>query len=151
MSAKSKNSPRDIRRPVAPAILERARRIAADYRIALEFADGEYYGHSMELPGAMGDGKTPDECVTSTREAAAALVAYLLEKGQTPPLPAREGARTEQVNIRLSAEEKAAIEAIATRFGFRGISDYVRTAAIAGFMGFSPAKDVPHKGHHASM
>lgn len=151
MSAKSKNSRKqDIRRPFPPAILERAHRIAADYRIAIEFEDGEYYGHSMELPGAMGDGKTPDQCVAATREAAAVVVAYMLEKGQTPPLPAREGARSEQVNIRLSVEEKAAIEAIATRFGFRGVSDYVRTAAIAGFSGPVIPKASTAKTDHPS-
>ena len=66
----------------------------------------------------MGDGKTPDQCVARTHEAAAALVAYMLEKGQIPPLPARQGARSQQVNIRLSVQEKAAIKALSIRFGF---------------------------------
>ncbi|MGA2496198.1 MAG: type II toxin-antitoxin system HicB family antitoxin [Tepidisphaeraceae bacterium] len=133
MSAKSKSSRKNIRRPFDPAILERARKIADTYRIAIEFEDGEYYGYALELTGAMGDGKTPDECIKATREAATVVVAYMIEEGQSPPLPAREGVRTEQVNVRLSIDEKVAIESAAKQMGFRGISDYIRSAAIAGF------------------
>lgn len=97
--------------------------------------DGEYYGRGLELPGAMDDGSTPDECVTHTREAMVAMVAYMLEEGRMPPPPASEGARTEQVNVRLTAEEKLAMEQTAQRKGYRGISDYVRAAALAGMKG----------------
>jgi len=57
-------------------------------------------------------------------------VAYLLEEGQRPPTPATDGRRTMQVNIRLTAEEKALLEVTAQRKGFSGLSDYVRAAAI---------------------
>ena len=54
------------------------------------------------------------------------------EQGETPPPPAGEGARTEQVNIRFSAEERLALETAARQQGFRGVSDYVRAAALSG-------------------
>jgi uncharacterized protein (DUF1778 family) len=57
-------------------------------------------------------------------------VAYLLEEGQRPPTSAREGTRTAQVNVRLTAEEKVLLEATAKRKGFSGLSDFVRAAAI---------------------
>jgi predicted RNase H-like HicB family nuclease len=134
MSAKRKDvqAKRDaIDRPFDPAILKRARQIADRYQVVVRYEDGKYYGRGLELPGAMDDGKTPDECVTNTREAMVAVVGYMLEEGQTPPLPASEGARTEQVNVRLTAEERLAMEQAAQRQGFRGLSDYVRAAALA--------------------
>jgi hypothetical protein len=82
------------------------------------------------LPGIHADGKTVDQCVKNTREAFAGWVAYLLEEGQRPPMPAREGTRTTQVNVRLTAEEKVLLEATAKRKGFTGLSDFVRAAAM---------------------
>ena len=77
-----------------------------------------------------GDGKTANQCIENTREALTAAVAYLLEEGQRPPQPASEGTRTMQVNVRLTAEEKALLEVTAKRKGFTGLSDYVRAAAM---------------------
>lgn len=98
----------------------------------IRFEDGAYYGRSLEMPGAMDDGKTPDECVRKAREAMTVAVAVMLESGQTPPLPALEGRRTQQVNIRLSPEERVLIEESARARGFRGISDYMRSLALSG-------------------
>jgi predicted RNase H-like HicB family nuclease len=120
-------------RPFAPEILRRAEEIARRYQVIVWFDEecGEYYGRGVELPSAMGDGATPDACVAHTREAFVALVAYMLEEGQSPPPPAIEGVRTEQVNVRLSAEEKLVLETAAQSQGYRGISDFVRAAALS--------------------
>jgi predicted RNase H-like HicB family nuclease len=115
-----------------PVLLARARKIAEQYRIILEpDEDAGYIGHPLELPGCYDDGKTPDECVANVIDAATTLVAYMFEEGRTPPVPATEAKRTEQINVRLTEEEKLRIEAAAKRDGFRGISDFVRAAAIA--------------------
>lgn len=132
MSVKSRSSRKAIDRPFDPAVMAKAMRAVEDYRITIECVDGEYFGQCVEIPGARGDGATADACLKQTRESAAAVAAYMLEKGQSLPLPAREGVRSEQVNVRLSADEKAAIAANAERFGFKGLADYMRTAAIAG-------------------
>lgn len=135
MSAKSKDSRdaqgRRLDRPFDPAVLAEARRIAADYEVALWSEDGVWYGHGVEFPTAYGDGKTPQECIASTREGLVAGVAYMLEKGERPPRPARWGERTEQVNIRLSAEERLLLDNRSRAGGFSGLSDYVRTVALA--------------------
>lgn len=55
-------------------------------------------------------------------------VAVMLELGKR--LPAARGQRTAQVNIRLTPEEKMALEEAAAQRGFRGISDYVRATAL---------------------
>jgi predicted RNase H-like HicB family nuclease len=128
-SAKSKNS-KAIDRPFAPEVLSRARKLAERYKIVIEQEDGEYYGHALEVPGARDDGATPNECVARTRQAVITMVAYMIEQGEVPPVPASEGQRTEQVNVRLSVEEKMAIEAAARRKGFKGMSDYMRAAAL---------------------
>jgi hypothetical protein len=97
--------------------------------------DGEYVGRGLEYPECVGIGPTAGAAVEETRAAMVAGVVVMLERGQSPPAPASEGARTEQVNIRFSAEEKLALETAARQQGFRGVSDYVRAAALSGSRG----------------
>ena len=130
-SAKSKSSSKRVDRPFDSALLRRAREIADGYQIILHREDGLYYGRGLELPGAMNHGKTPDDCVRATREVLATAVACMLEAGQTPPAPASENKRTEQINVRLTPEEKLLLEEAARNKGFRGISDFVRSASLA--------------------
>ena len=127
---KQKNSRKDIARPFEPKIMDAARRIANSYDIVLRFEDGEWYGHALEYPEAMGDGKTEAACVRATRQALTAAVATMLEDGQTPPPPARQGHRSAQVNVRLTPEEKAVLESKASSKGFRGLSDVIRTTVL---------------------
>jgi len=119
-------------RPFAPHVLQRAREIAEQYAVILQ-PDPElgYLGRGLELPLVMDDGKTPDECIRKTREAFVAAVATMLETGHIPPAPATEQRRQEQVNIRLTAEEKLLLEEAARAKGFRGISDFVRSTTLA--------------------
>jgi predicted RNase H-like HicB family nuclease len=132
MSGRSRNSEKaaDPARPFDPDILRRAREIAAEYEIVVWFEDGEWYGRGLELPHTYGDGKTPAACIASVREGLVATVATMLEDGEKPPAPARAGERTEQVNIRLTPSERALLENRSRAGGFRGISDFVRAAAL---------------------
>jgi predicted RNase H-like HicB family nuclease len=130
MSVKSKGSAKAIDRPVEPRVMAKARAIAEEYQVILSCEEGHWYGRGLELPNIHGDGKTVSQCVANTREAFSGWVAYLLEEGQRPPTPAREGTRTMQVNVRLTAEEKALLETTAKRKGFSGLSDFVRAAAM---------------------
>lgn len=116
--------------PFVPAIMEAAREAAKGYQIIVEWEDGHWYGRGLELPQVFGDGAKPEACIASTREALAAAVAYMLEQGQQPPAAAKEGKRTTQVNVRLTAEEKAILEGTARRKGFEGLSDFMRAAAL---------------------
>jgi predicted RNase H-like HicB family nuclease len=138
MSAKSKTSHRpkpsnksDPRRPFDPAVLDRAGELAAQYKLVMWFEAGEWYGRGLEVPDAMNDGKTPEECVRNVRDILTTHVAAMIERGETPPVPSTEQIRSEQVNIRLTPEEKLAMETAAQRQGFRGLSDYVRAAGVA--------------------
>jgi predicted RNase H-like HicB family nuclease len=119
-----------LKAPFEAGILESARRIVRAYDLIVRYEDGEWYGHALEYPEAMGDGKTVDACVRATREALAVAVATMLEAGQAPPPPAREGYRSAQVNIRLTPEEKAVLESKAKSKGFRGLSDFIRTSVL---------------------
>jgi predicted RNase H-like HicB family nuclease len=130
MSKKSVKSSKAINRPFDPEILKKARKIAESYQIVLHYEDGEYYGRGLEYPYAMNDGKTPDECVAATRDILTTAVAAMLENGEIPPPRASERKRTEQVNVRLTAEERMLLEEAATSQGFRGISDFVRAASL---------------------
>ena len=85
---------------------------------------------TRELEQVYADGKTPDECVRETRFALTGVVARLMEKGQTPPAPAGEQARDQQINIRVSGAEKLLLEEAARSKGFRGVSDFVRSTTL---------------------
>jgi predicted RNase H-like HicB family nuclease len=90
MSTTKKPKPRRedvIDRAFSSTILKRAKAIAERYQVVMWFEAGEFYARGVELPGAGGDGKTPDECMRSTRESLTALVAYMLEIGEKPPVP----------------------------------------------------------------
>jgi predicted RNase H-like HicB family nuclease len=125
-----KKSKLRIDRPFAPEILRQAKELAEKYRIVLSWEDGEYFGAALEMPLVMGDGKTPDECVTNTREAIVAVIAFMLEEGDEIPLAGGELKREQQVNVRLTTPEKLQIEDAARREGFRGVSDFVRSASL---------------------
>jgi len=133
MSAKPKKSSKKlaIDRPFDPAILCEARAIADAYHLILHFEDGEFYGRALEMPHVMNDGKTPDECVKNTRDILTTAIAFLMETGEPVPAPANEAKRTEQVNIRLTPEERLILEETARRRGFRGVSDFVRSVSLA--------------------
>jgi predicted RNase H-like HicB family nuclease len=130
MSVASKKRSKAIGRPFAPEILRKARQIAESYQIILHEEDGEFYGRAVEMPHVMNDGATPDRCVAATRDILTTAVAYLLETGQVPPPPAGEKKRTEQINIRVTSEEKLVLEEAARSKGFRGLSDFVRSASL---------------------
>jgi predicted RNase H-like HicB family nuclease len=124
---------RAINRPFAAEVLARAESLAGKYQIIVRFDEEEleYYGRCLELPNALGDGETPDACVASTREAIVALVGFMIERGERVPVPATSENRTEQINIRVTASEKLVLEEISGRRGFRGVSDFVRSAALS--------------------
>jgi predicted RNase H-like HicB family nuclease len=142
MSVKSKTSRKqkpaaspsnglDPCRPFDRGVLDRAGKLAAQYKLVIWFEDGEWYGRGLEVPDAMNDGKTPEACVRNVRDILTTHLAAMIERGETPPAPSNEQLRSEQVNIRLTPEEKLAMETAAQRQGFRGLSDYVRAAGVA--------------------
>ncbi|HEY2584417.1 MAG TPA: hypothetical protein VGI81_01485 [Tepidisphaeraceae bacterium] len=132
MSKKSKTFQKVIDRRFDAGVLRRSRDIAGKYQVILQHEGGEYIGRGLELPNAYEDAKTADECVRKTREMFVTVIATMLEDGEVPPPPASAGKRTEQVNVRLSAEEKLVLEASARRRGYAGLADYIRVVAIAG-------------------
>lgn len=131
MPGLSKNSSKKkaVERPFEASVLEKARATAGEYRYLVDREDDVYFGNTMEMPYVMADGPTMEEAITATREATITAIATLLEKGETPPVPASQNRRTEQVNIRLTPEERFQIDAAARREGFRGVSDFMRAQA----------------------
>jgi predicted RNase H-like HicB family nuclease len=121
---------KSISRPFAASVIVEAERIIEEYDFVLRHEDGEWYAHALEYPEAMGDGKTIEQAVAAAHEALMAAVCTMLEIGQRPPFPARSGKRTEQVNVRLTVEEKAFLESRAKSRGFRGLSDFIRAGAL---------------------
>ena len=133
MSGKLKSSKgKRIDRPFAPKILAEARALADRYQVVVWFEDGEYHGRGVELPFTFGGGKTPGACVENTRRGFVLDAASMIEAGETPPAPAAEGKRDQQINVRVTSEEKLILESAARRAGAAGLSDFVRSRALAG-------------------
>ena len=111
-------------------VLAKARKIAATYQIIIEpDPDAGYVARSLQLPGVLADGPTLVQCVKGIAFALETVIAAMLEAGKTPPA-APTGTRSEQVNIRLTTVEKHQLESEATRGGFTGLSDFVRSVAL---------------------
>jgi predicted RNase H-like HicB family nuclease len=111
-------------------ILSHARRAVDDYRFAFWREDGRYVGQCVEMD-TLGVGDTVEQCIAQAKSLAITGVAVLLESGKRAPLPSRTQPRNVQINIRLSPDEKRAIEEAAIKGGFRGISDYLRIRGLA--------------------
>ncbi len=129
MRSKSRSAKPD--RPFDAALLARAREVVDGYNLVIHREDGAYYGRALEMPGVMADGPTPAKCLQNTMEILVTSVATLLEAGRVPPLPASDERRDEQVNVRLTKLEKATFEDAARSRGFRGLSDFIRSAALS--------------------
>ena len=111
--------------------MRKATKISADYRIILERNERlGFIGSSVELPTVFADAKTPEKCYRVTADALMVAIATMIECGQRPPQPASAGRRTEQVNVRLTAEEKLLFANAAMNLGFKGISDFIRNTAL---------------------
>jgi predicted RNase H-like HicB family nuclease len=112
-------------------VLRRAKEIASGYRLVIQRSPRlGYVGTSTEFPGVMADGPTPQACVEATILAHTALVATMLEAGEQPPVSADPSLRKEQINIRVTAEEKLRLEDAAQQRGFRNVSEFLRTTAL---------------------
>ncbi|MEM8782534.1 MAG: hypothetical protein AAGE65_06700 [Planctomycetota bacterium] len=111
---------------------KKAQKLAAKYTFLSRYDadEGSYFGRTLEMPLVMADGESPEACLKNTMEATTLAVAAHLEGGERPPLPVSEQKRTAQLNVRLTADEKLRIEEAARAAGFRGVSDFVRTAAL---------------------
>ena len=120
-----------LNKPFKESIVRKAGKIVADYRIILERNERlGFIGSSVELPTVFADAKTPEQCYKAVQDALMVAVATMIECGQRPPQPASAGRRTEQVNVRLTAEEKLLFANAAMNLGFKGISDFIRNTAL---------------------
>jgi predicted RNase H-like HicB family nuclease len=119
----------DIDAPFDPAILQHAHEIALTYRYIIRpSASLGFTGRTLEMPLVMADGKTPEECIRKTVFGTETAVATMLERGESPPSSGMK--RNEQINIRLTSEEKVLLEEESRRKGYRGLSDFVRAVAL---------------------
>jgi hypothetical protein len=117
-------------KPFNRNILSKARRRVEDYRFAFWREDGRFIGQCVEMD-TLGTGKTVEACIAEAKALAVTGAAYMLESAKRPPLPARSQRRNLQVNIRLSPDEKTALEQAASNGGFRGVSDYLRIRGLS--------------------
>jgi len=128
---RTKMEPMDLKQSLKATILRKAKKIAGEYRITIERNERlGFIGSSVELPTVFADAKTPEQCYKATQEALMVAVSTMIERGQRPPQPASAKKRYEQVNVRLTSEEKILLSNVASSLGFKGISDFIRNAAL---------------------
>lgn len=131
LEMRTKIQPMDLKQSLKTAVLRKAKKIAGQYRITIERNERlGFIGSSLELPTVFADARTPEQCYKATQEALMVAVATMIEHGQRPPQPASEKKRNEQVNVRLTSEEKILLSNVASSLGFKGISDFIRNAAL---------------------
>lgn len=131
LSRKSSKGRRRLDRPFPPEVVKKANAIAGAYKLLLDpQPSGSFVGRALEFPTVFERGADAEECVRNTRQALSVALAALLEIGQRPPMPASEAGRQAQINIRVSLEEKERLAESARQAGFRGVSDFVRAAAL---------------------
>jgi predicted RNase H-like HicB family nuclease len=123
-------------RDLAPLLDAKTRKqaaaIAGQYSIILRPHERlGFVAHAIEMPLVFADGHTERACLAAIRQALTAGVAVMILENETPPAPISENRRETQVNVRLTAEEKVLLEETAKRRGYRGLSDFVRAAALA--------------------
>ena len=118
--------------PFARSIIREAKAIADQYRLIVRPNDnGRFKANVLELPLVFAHGATASESLEKCQEMARFALSCMLEAGERPPAPMGENKRSEQVNIRLSLEEKLRFEEAARQQGFRGVSDFIRAATLA--------------------
>jgi predicted RNase H-like HicB family nuclease len=119
-----------LERPFESEIWAHADEVAGAYRFVLEpdRLHG-WIGKVLEFPTVFERGATPEDCLRRTREALRVAVAVMLERGETPPV-AMPDARNQQVNVRLTPDEKLLFEGAARQGGYRGMSDFLRAAGL---------------------
>lgn len=130
--AGKRNQALAVDRPFDAQLLRRAATIAEKYAFLVQpHAGVGYLARGLEMPNVFADGPTVEDCVRSIREALTVATATLLEMDETPPPPSsNQEERREQINIRLTLEEKLRLEEAARSRGFRGISDFVRSSTL---------------------
>jgi len=130
-SEKKTKKPIDLKKSLKASVLRKAKKISSEYCVTIGKNDRlGYIGSAVEFPTVFADAKTPEACYKATEEALMVAVAVMLENGQRPPQPASAGHRSEQVNVRLTAEEKLLFSNAAMNLGFKGISDFIRNTAL---------------------
>ena len=128
---KMTKKPIDLKKTLKASVLRKAKKISDEYCITIEKNDRlGFIGSAVEFPTVFADAKTPEDCYKATEEALMVAVATMIEAGKRPPQPASAGHRTEQVNVRLTAEEKLLFSNAAMNLGFKGISDFIRNSAL---------------------
>ena len=111
---------------------------ARPYSFALtEGEDGVYTAQVLELPGAISEGDTPQEALTNGRNALAAVIAAMLDRGQEIPEPfeSREFSGTTQLRMPPSLHARAV--ALARRDNV-SLNRFL-SAAVAHYVGYNEA------------
>lgn len=131
-SAGAKEADLPLDRPFEATVWSRAEEIASRYGFLVQpHEEVGFLARGLEMPNVFADGETPEACMRSIREALTVATATMIEQGEAPPAPADDSVRREQINIRVTAEEKLRLEEAARSKGFRGISDFVRSTTLS--------------------
>ena len=99
--------------------------------------DGVYTVQVLEVPGAISEGDTPEEALTNGRDALAAVIAAMLDRGQAIPEPfeLREFSGTTQLRMPPSLHARAV--ALARRDNV-SLNRFL-SAAVAHYIGYNEA------------
>jgi predicted RNase H-like HicB family nuclease len=122
---------RDLAFIAKESSLRKAEKIVNGYKIIIDPNEKfGFVGSAVEFPNGFGKGNTQEDCLKDTRQILILAIGVMLDNGGTPPEPMSTQCRTAQINVRVNQFEKDLISKAAVRLGFRGIGDFLRTAAM---------------------
>jgi antitoxin HicB len=99
--------------------------------------DGVYTVQVLELPGAISEGDTPDEALANGRDALAAVIAVMLERGQEIPEPFESRVFSGTTQLRMPPSLHARAVALARRDNV-SLNRFL-SAAVAHYIGYNEA------------
>jgi len=112
------------------AIFQKAVELARSYHIVVrESATGGFIANCAELPVSIHRDQAED-ALKAARHAAEVGIATILEDGEEPPAPIEFHRRTEQVNVRMSVEDKRLIQKACEAKGISSLSEFFRRSTV---------------------
>lgn len=115
-------------------VRKRATNLVQQYSIVMTTSvDNLYHVRFAEFAEISVSGTDIETCIVNLRDAGVTHVLQLLRDDKNVPRPLQNLTRREQVNVRLTSEEKVVIASAARKRGKR-ISDYMRARALDGLM-----------------
>lgn len=114
----------------SPELVQRARDIVQNYSMFISpHSKKGFRGRSVEFPEILVHAPDRASCLKKLEQVLTQVVLTVLKDGGTVPRPS-DGRMTEQLNFKLTFDQKLLVENLASQRGFSGLSEFIRDLVI---------------------